>query len=76
MIENGKLPIRGGQWIDTYNQLTDANCAGTIIAGVNAKNHYFVMETKIIQKGRGFNNGGEKDICPTIKRIVGNVTTI
>ena len=44
MIARGRLPIRGGQWIDTYNQITDPDCAGTIIAGINAKNHYYVME--------------------------------
>lgn len=44
MIARGRLPFRGGQWIDTYNQITDPDCAGTIIAGVNAKSHYYVME--------------------------------
>ena len=44
MIARGRLPLRGGQWIDTYNQITDPDCAGTIIAGINAKNHYFIME--------------------------------
>ena len=44
MIARGRLPFRGGQWIDTYNQITDPDVAGTIIAGINAKNHYYVME--------------------------------
>lgn len=44
MIARGRLPFRGGQWINTYNQITDPDCAGTIIAGINAKNHYYVME--------------------------------
>ena len=44
MIARGRLPFKGGQWIDTYNQITDPDCAGTIIAGINAKNHYYVME--------------------------------
>lgn len=44
MIARGRLPLRGGQWIDTYNQTTDPDCAGTIIAGINAKNHYYIME--------------------------------
>lgn len=44
MMARGRLPFRGGQWIDTYNQITDPDCAGTIIAGINAKNHYYVME--------------------------------
>lgn len=46
MIARGRLPFRGGQWIDTYNQITDPDCAGTIIAGINAKNHYYIMEEK------------------------------
>lgn len=44
MIARGRLPLRGGQWIDTYNQTTNPDCAGTIIAGINAKNHYYIME--------------------------------
>jgi site-specific DNA-cytosine methylase len=44
MIARGRLPFCGGQWIDTYNQTTDPDCAGTIIAGINAKNHYYIME--------------------------------
>ena len=51
MIARGRLPFRGGQWIDTYNQITDPDCAGTIIAGINAKNHYYVMEEKPIVLG-------------------------
>lgn len=42
MIARGRLPFRGGQWIDTYNQTT-SDIAGTILAGINTKNHYFVM---------------------------------
>ena len=44
MITRRRLQLRDGQWIDTYNQITDPDCAGTIIAGINAKNHYYVME--------------------------------
>ena len=44
MIEKGKLPFRGGQWIDTYNQTTNPDIAGTILAGINSKNHYYIME--------------------------------
>lgn len=106
MIARGRLPFRGGQWIDTYNQITNPDCAGTIIAGINAKNHYYVMEEMkepivlewtrdekgnvvdrhpvevanavtaakrdntqnyvIEQRGRGFNQGGKHEICPTI----------
>ena len=48
MIERGTLPQVDGQWIDTYNQSTDPDCAGTIIAGINAKNHYYTMEVEPI----------------------------
>lgn len=45
MIARGRLPFKGGgQWIDTYNQTTNPDCAGTIIAGINDKNHYYIME--------------------------------
>ena len=46
--------MRGGQWIDTYNQITNPDCAGTIIAGINSKNHYYVMvEKPIVIASRG-----------------------
>ena len=43
MIQDGRLPNRGGQWIDTYSQVTNPTIAGTIIAGILQKNHYYVM---------------------------------
>ena len=71
MIARGRLSFRGGQWIDTYNPSTAPECAGTIIAGINAKNHYYVMEEKPIvianvhpgQNGRIYNTDG---VSPTI----------
>ena len=44
MIERGRLPIRDGQWIDTYNQITDPDCAGTLRTTVDHSNMYYVME--------------------------------
>lgn len=38
MIEKGILPNEEGQWIDTYNQITDPNVSGTIKARVNDGN--------------------------------------
>ena len=59
MVSRNRLPIRDGQWIDTCNQTTDADYAGTIIAGVNAKNHYYVMVKEI---------NTEDGVARTIKR--------
>ena len=44
MIADGTIPLAGGVWIDCFNQNINAECAGTIIAGINSKNHYFVTE--------------------------------
>lgn len=116
MIARGRLPFRGGQWIDTYNQITDPDCAGTIIAGINAKNHYYVMEKLkepivlgrtidkkgnvvdrhpvevanavteakrdntqnyvIEQRGHGFVQSSQKEICPTITGAIFNYNNI
>lgn len=54
MIERGRLPFRGGQWIDTYNQITDADCAGTIKARVNDGNALVMEEQEpMIVSSRG-----------------------
>lgn len=39
-------PLKGGAWIDCYNQKIQYDVAGTIIAGVMSKNHYFVTIDK------------------------------
>lgn len=54
--------IRGGQWrpdyhgemLDTYNQQSHRGLAVTILAGISARNHYFVCEerNKIYNKER------------------------
>lgn len=57
MIERGRLPLVDGQWIDTYNQITDADCAGTILEGISYRNIYYVMKKidepiAVAQRGR------------------------
>lgn len=47
MIQENKLPIKHGLWIDTYNQITDADCAGTILTGISYRHIHFIMEEKI-----------------------------
>lgn len=81
MIARGKLPVRGGQWIDAYNQITDPDCAGTIIAGINAKSLYYIMEEqkpivvgmlpnekKLDKSRRVYNTDG---VAPTILSAAG-----
>ena len=46
MLQNGVIPNRGGVWIDCYNQSVNEDVAGTIISGIQSKNHYFVTEMK------------------------------
>lgn len=49
MIDNNRIPLAGGVWIDCYNQSV-SDIAGTVLAGINSKNHYFVtdMERKVL----------------------------
>lgn len=47
MIDKGIIPARGGVWIDCYNQ-TVSDIAGTIMAGIDYRNHYFVTDMEII----------------------------
>lgn len=47
MIQAGKLPNRGGQWIDCYSQVTNADIAGTIQTGIDYRHLYFVMVEEI-----------------------------
>lgn len=43
MLREGKIPIRGGWWIDAYNMVVSP-IAGTIKARINHNNLYFVTE--------------------------------
>lgn len=43
MLREGKIPIRGGWWIDAYNKVVSP-IAGTIKARIDANNLYFVTE--------------------------------
>lgn len=44
MISGGVIPNERGIWIDCYNQAVNRECAGTIIAGINNKGHYWVTD--------------------------------
>jgi len=60
--------------IDEYNQESQGNkvCDGdvfhTLVAGTHGYANGYVVDDKpkILQVGRGYNKGGEHDICPTI----------
>lgn len=70
MIENNRIPFVGGVWIDCYNQSINQDIAGTIIAGISSKNHYFVTDMcdKIIKAGDL--SGGVWDKRPDMSRRI------
>lgn len=41
LLESGKVPVRGGVWLDTYNQAV-SDIAGTITVGVSYRCQTFV----------------------------------
>lgn len=43
MAQTGGVKFRHGTMIDTYNQQCHYGIAVTILAGVSARNHYFVI---------------------------------
>ena len=44
MIREGRIPNRGGVFIDAYNQSINEDIAMTITTRVNTCNHYYVTE--------------------------------
>jgi hypothetical protein len=44
MIREGKIPNRGGVFIDAYNQSINEDIAMTITTRANTCNHYYVTE--------------------------------
>lgn len=70
MIKDGKLPIRDGQWIDAYNKTTNPDVAGTIVAGVDSKNHYYTMKAEPDTRVVGKLSGGKWDKSLDIMRRV------
>lgn len=48
MIRGGWYPSCHGEMIDTYNKQTHRQLAVTILAGISARNHYFVCEERNI----------------------------
>lgn len=45
MLAKGKIPMRGGLWVDAYNQCV-STIAGTIRARVDGCNMFYVTEMK------------------------------
>lgn len=50
MLRGGKIPDRGGVWIDAYNQSTCEDIAGTITTRIDHSNHYWVTDVKQIME--------------------------
>lgn len=46
LIDSGKIPFRGGVWLDTYNQASNSLAAGTIKARINTNCMYFVTQAE------------------------------
>lgn len=44
MIAEGKIPNKGGVFIDTYNQSINEDIAGTITTRINAGNMVYVTD--------------------------------
>lgn len=44
LLKSGKVPIRGGVWLDAYNQVV-SDIAGTIAARINDSNHFVTIMT-------------------------------
>lgn len=44
MFRDGKVPIKGGVWIDIYNQSVNESVAGTIHTRISQGNYWYVSE--------------------------------
>lgn len=86
MLQEGVIPNRGGVWIDCYNQTT-SDIAGTILAGIIDKNHYFVtMEQSILTPKRtekakelrrqGINSFEDTELQPREDGISNSLTSL
>lgn len=62
-----------GVWIDCYNQSTNIDCAGTIIAGINSKNHYFVTDMKDEREPRQNRDNSERSVLGWTRDKRGNI---
>ncbi len=59
-------PPSGQDGIDLYNHTYFTDIHPAITTSYSAANCKFIMEKKIIQRGHGYNQGGEKDIAPSV----------
>ena len=59
-------PPSGQDGIDLYNHTYFTDIHPTITTRYSAANDKFIMEKKIIQRGHGYNQGGEKDIASSV----------
>lgn len=59
-------PPSGQDGIDLYNRTYFCDVHPAITTRYSAANDKFIMERKIIQRGHGYNQGGEMDIAPSV----------
>lgn len=85
MLFEGKIPRRGGVFIDAYNQTTNDDIAYTITTRVCTSNHYYVVmeEVKIIKEGNYSPSGHNassivnvEGISPTVMENHGTITAV
>ena len=50
MFQCGKIPIRGGVWIDIYNSTANTEIAGTIHTRISHGNYWYVTEIKDVNE--------------------------
>ena len=43
LLDRG-IPFQGGQWLDTYNGITNPKISGTVKARIDQNNMYFVTQ--------------------------------
>ena len=75
MKANGLIPNRGGCWIDCYNQSVNEDIAGTILAGINSKNHYFVTRDMSEQLVLGWTRDKKGKITNIHEVTIANAVT-
>lgn len=77
MFQDGNMPMRGGQWIDLYNQATNPDVSGTVLTTIDSSNNYFVMEEdpKIVaSRGRG--DGWQQQLEERTDGITNTITGV
>ena len=75
MKSNELIPNRGGVWIDCYNQSVNEDIAGTILAGIDSKNHYFVTRDMSEQQVLGWTRDAKGNVIDWHEVEIANAVT-